>query len=120
MDILIGNAFPLTLVRRSVRIDEKNLSELREIAMDANIHSFWGHQNSLDSAINYLDFNIKPRKGRLPVELNEDNYPVLDNVVFMDCWIVSPQYIDNYRPKIGKEVSVDSIIGWQVLKITWL
>ncbi len=120
MKILIGNAFPLTLIRRKVVIDKANLSELQSLASHSEIYSFWGHENTLKSAIKVLGFDISPLFGRIPVELNDENYPVLFDIVFKECWILSPNFKENFRPKIGEEVSEDLIIGWNTLKISWL
>ena len=120
MKILIGNAFPLTLIRRRVQIDKVKLSQLQKLAVNSEIYSFWGHENTLNSAIKVLGFDISPLFGRVPVELNNENFPVLFNTVFKECWILSPNFKENFRPEIGEEVSEDLIISWDTLKITWI
>ncbi|MCX6878610.1 MAG: hypothetical protein NTW21_33065 [Verrucomicrobia bacterium] len=43
---LLGNAFPLTLVRRPVRIEPHPLDELRQAIAARGCVSFWGHANA--------------------------------------------------------------------------
>ena len=35
------------------------------------------------------------------------------------CWLLSPDYLEGFRPAIGVEVVPEQIEGWHVLKLTW-
>ena len=39
---------------------------------------------------------------------------------FRKCFILSADYVGNFRPAVGEEVSLEKIKGWQVLKIEWI
>jgi hypothetical protein len=113
--ILIGNSFPLSLIRRKVTIAPAtlNLEGLEEI------YSFWGHENTIQVASDFLGIDLTPKVKRPEIKLNPNNLPELDGVIFTECWIVSPTYKVGFRPAIGEEVEESVIKSWQVLKITW-
>ena len=131
--ILIGNSFPLSLIRRTVRMEPLPLEALQKAASGKTIVSFWGHANTLSIASAYTALDLAPQQpyGRLvsrpsarpshrPIlSLSSKNLPTLDNQTFRECWIVSPDYVSSFRPAIGEEVPPEKIAGWQILKITW-
>jgi hypothetical protein len=120
MKILIGSTFPLVLIRRSVLIRPKTLDILRqELQKSEEIHSFWGHNNTLATANKLLNTNLTPKIERPALYLNENLLPTLDNEVFQECWVLSPNYISGFRPKIGIEVTEKEIMSWNVLNIDW-
>lgn len=121
MDILIGNAFPLALVRRKVEIIPHSIGYLKKVLNkeDVRIYSFWGHDNTLNEASNILGVDLSPIFERPAVELNEFLYPKLLCKVFKECWILSPDFVPGLRPAIGEEVPNNKIIGWHALKIKW-
>ena len=44
--ILVGNAFPFSLVRcNRLIVEQKPISELRDALAGAEVASFWGHEN---------------------------------------------------------------------------
>lgn len=75
--VLLGNAFPLTLVRRSVRIEPRPLDELRREVAARGVVSFWGHDNTLPAARALLGFDPAPATGRPALTLNADLLPLL-------------------------------------------
>ena len=120
MKLLIGSTFPLTLIRTAVCIEPKQLNELAEIITRSDrIYSFWGHENTLPAVNQLLNCDLTPATSRPALALNEDKLPTLDNVTFRECWVVSPDYSEGFRPAIGVEVTSEQIIGWQILKIKW-
>lgn len=118
-NILIGNGFPTSLIRRQVTITPYCIFVLRDQLKDAEIYSFWGHRNTLHAVNSILGVNLTPTEERPSIDLNDKNYPCFQGVEFHDCWIISPNYKENYRPQIGEETPAEQIKSWQVLKIQW-
>lgn len=118
--ILIGSTFPLSLIRRSVLITIENSECLKDLLKQKKVVSFWGHQTTITLANQLLGIDVSPSTSRPALRLTSDNFPTLDGLVFNECWVLSPDYEEGYRPKIGEEVPVDKIVKWQVLKIRWL
>lgn len=118
-NILIGNAFPLVMVRRKVTVEPVSLETLKFQAAGKEICSFWGHNNSLESACEFTDLNLAADTERPEIHLSTEGYLLFDGQTFEECWIVSPNYINDYRPKIGEEVAIEKIESWQILKLTW-
>lgn len=116
--LLIGNSFPLSLIRRKVMIEPARLERLREEIGDAGgVLSFWGHANTLPAAEEAVGRSLAPATERPALELSSDRYPVFQNKTFTECWILSPDYTGNFRPNIGEEVPTEKIRGWQVLRM---
>lgn len=115
--ILIGNTFPLSLIRRAANITPASLEELRRLASTEGFLSFWGHGNTRKAAIDILGFDPAPPHERPALVLSPDNLPSFDGHVFQDVWVLSPNYVSGFRPDPGTEVAADQITSWQVLKI---
>ncbi len=115
--ILLGNTYPLSLIRRPVSIVPTSLDELRRRAQSEGILSFWGHSNTTKVAAEFLGFDPTPHTQRPAITLSQEMLPSLDGQTFNEVWVLSPDYIPGYRPQIGEEVSVNQIAGWQVLRI---
>ena len=121
MKLLIGNSFPLTLIRRSVNISPRPLSDLMEALGNADgVDSFWGHENTLSAVNGLLGIDLTPRESRPALSLDPSGLPGLYGKSYSECWIVSPDYIPGFRPAIGAEVGSDKITGWQILKMEWV
>ncbi len=118
--MLIGSTFPLSLIRRSVLITIEDFERLKDLLKQKKVVSFWGHQTTITVANQLLGVDVNPLTPRPALRLTQDNFPSLDGSVFNECWVLSPDYYEGYRPKIGEEVSSDKISGWQVLRIKWL
>ena len=117
--ILLGNSFPLSLVRRRVVIEPVAIETFRKAAAGAELFSFWGHANTIQAATAMLGFNVAPRESRPALTLDAAGRPTLYGRAFEVCWILSPIYAGNYRPKVGEEVPAEKIVDWQVLKMSW-
>lgn len=117
--ILIGNSFPLSLVRRDVRIEVSSLACLREAAHGCEVVSYWGHENTLGVVESWSGLPLRPPGERPALRLHGDGLIEFDGVVYGDCWVLSPDYRRGYRPSVGVEVQVEDILSWQVLHITW-
>ena len=121
--VLVGNAFSLTLVREGeVRIAPCPLEELTaRLRAGAEVHSFWGHENTRAAAERLLGTGLAPRTPRpaLVPSPEHGGRPMLDGVVFDECWVLSPNYAPGYRPAIGEEVDESRIGGWRLLRLTW-
>ncbi len=115
--VLLGNSFPLSLVRRAVRIELRTLAELRDQVACRGLVSFWGHDNTREAAKHILGFDPAPARERPAIFLSAERLPCLDGVAFDEVWVLSPDYADGFRPKIGVEVLQKQIMGWQVLLI---
>ena len=118
--ILIGNSFPFSLIRcKRLLVESKPLTDLEEVLADAEVVSFWGHENTRAAAEGVLGVSLAPRAERPAVTLSPDKRPMLYGEVFDVCWLLSPDYPGGFRPAIGVEVSPNQIAGWHVLKLTW-
>lgn len=95
------------------------VEELRQLAQSSTVVSYWGHENTRHIAEGMLGVSLKPSTPRPALSLSADGRPMLADEVFSVCWVLSPDYKEGMRPKIGEEVSPDGIAGWQVVKISW-
>ena len=118
--VLIGNSFPLVLIRRRVSIAPVSPEDLRRcLASAEKIVSFWGHRNTLPAAEAFLGIPLTPERERPAISLDEEKFPVMDGKRFTECFVLSPDYRTGFRPAIGQEVTPDQISGWHCLKIQW-
>ena len=117
--ILIGNSFPLSLIRTNVSLMQKSVDELRWALLHKEVASFWGHENTRPWAEELLGVSLRPQVSRPVLTLAANCFPMLDGEVFDECWVLSPNYKGVGRPKIGEEVQPSQIVGWQVVKIDW-
>lgn len=118
--ILIGNSFPLSLIRRKIFIEPVPLDDLRQAIEDSDgIVSFWGHSNTLPAAEEAIGQSLAPATERPVLSLSPEGLPSLNQQIFNECWVLSPDYTENFRPKVGEDVSPEKILGWQVLRMDW-
>lgn len=120
--LLVGNTFPMTLIDRVVTINPIGIEEARQeltLAVDLGLlRSFWGHQNTLETAIRMLGCPaLRPRNDRIPIILNDERYPGVDGVFAENVLVLSPRYPNGFRPSIGVEVTEHEILGWQALMV---
>ena len=117
--ILVGNSFPLSLVRRAVLLRPVELSEFQRACVGRRVVSFWGHANTLSLASRFAGCDLSPLCARPVIRCSEAGYPCLDGEEFRECWVLSPDYIMDFRPAVGEELPADKIAGWQILHLTW-
>ena len=118
--VLIGNSFPMVLIRRRVTIAPVSEKEVRQRLLSAGkVVSFWGHLNTLSAAEAFLGIQLKPPQERPAITLDEEKLTVLDGERFIECFVLSPDYRTGFRPAVGQEVTQDNISGWHCLKIQW-
>lgn len=117
--VLIGNSFPLSLIRRPVRIEPRPIHELITLIHQRGLASFWGHENTVAAASTILCADLRTKAARPALALSDDGSPVFEGTTFNECWILSPDYAPGFRPEIGIEVSPDKILDWQALRIRW-
>ena len=117
--ILIGNGFPMNLIRQEVKITPMDICEFRKLLKISKPVSFWGHENTLKNASDFIGIDLTPAEERPVVQLTEDGYPIYNGCEFRKCFILSADYVGNFRPAIGEEVALDKIKGWEVLLIEW-
>ena len=117
--ILIGNSFPLSLIRQTVKIEPCSLTELLEKLQSSSIYSFWGHFNTLPAVKHLLEYDLTPTENRPVLTLSSNCKPQYAGLEFSECWILSPDYIEDFRPAIGEEIPPEKIKSWQCLKITF-
>jgi hypothetical protein len=117
--VLVGNSFPLSLIRRQVTIAPVPLDHVRrELAAGAFV-SFWGHRSTLHVANALLGVDVTPTTERPALSLTPDNLPTLDGIVCRACYVLSPDYIPGFRPQPGEQVEAEKITGWQALRMEW-
>ena len=118
--VLVGNAFPFSLVRcRRLVVEDATLEALKAALAGAEVASFWGHANTRAAAEAVLGVSLAPRSERPALTLSPEGLPMLDGDAFDTCWLLSPDYPEGFRPAIGTEVGPEQIEGWHVLKLTW-
>lgn len=117
--ILIGNTFPLSLVRRPVRIQPAQPGELKQAVAGKRVVSFWGHESTRAQAESVAGVPLAPDTERPAIQLQESGLPSLAGQTFCECWVLSPDYRNDFRPATGTEVPAELIAGWQILRITW-
>lgn len=117
--LLIGNGFPMNLIRQEVNITPMDICDFRKLLKIAEPVSFWGHENTLKNASDFIGIDLTPTVERPVVTLNESGFPIYNGCEFRKCFILSADYVANFRPAVGEEVSLEKIKGWQVLKIEW-
>ena len=118
--VLIGNAFPLSLVRgHRVTIEELSLDELRQMLNASEPDSFWGHENTRAIAEATLGVSLKPAVERPAMVLDSEGYPMLDGRSYKVCYVLSPDYTPGFRPQIGAEVAAADIHAWHALRLEW-
>lgn len=118
-NILIGNSFPLSLIRRAVLIRPADPMEFHVACMGRRIVSFWGHANTLAAASQYAGVELTPGSERPVIGLSAEGYPCFDGEEFRECWVLSPDYEGDFRPRAGEEVPAEKICGWQILRLIW-
>ena len=114
--LLVGNTFPMTLIRRHVEITPIDLAEAK-LMVEKGIKSFWGHKNTIAVAEQQLGVNVAPESERPALSLSNEGFPMLDGEVFSQVLILNPLYVSGFRPQIGETVPPDKFIGWHALLI---
>lgn len=118
--ILIGNSFPLTLIRgHRVVCEEIALDTLRTVLAVGCVASFWGHENTRVVAEAILGVGLKPACDRPALGLDPEGYPVYEGVRHRVCYVLSPDYVEAHRPAVGEVVSVAAIRAWHALRLVW-
>lgn len=116
--VLLGNTYPLNLVRRRVSIEPCSIEDA--VAMlGAGFASFWGHTNTAAAAKAQLGFDVLPKTERPALKLNEEQLPTLDGETYTKVLVLSPSYRPGFRPAIGVEVEAGDIVGWEPLLVTF-
>ena len=118
--VLIGNSFPLPLIRRAVTIRPWPLRRLKTLLASRPVVSFWGHENTRSAGESILGVSLAPAAERPALALSPDRLPALDGASFSSCYVLSPDYRPGFRPAPGVEVPPRQISGWSLLRIDWL
>jgi hypothetical protein len=137
MKILIGNTFPITLIRRPAKIivdgyfandstgkvkkDPKIRFGIKDYVYESRdeIASFWGHSNTVKAASDFLGVDLTPKTERPVLKLSANSLIEFDGVEYSEVIICSPDYVENFRPAVGEEVGPDKIKGWQLLIVNF-
>ena len=117
--VLTGNSFPLNLIRRPVRITPVSLEEYCSVLAETDWKSYWGHTNTLEVVRQICGYDLTPGMERPALTLDAAGYPQFENESYRECYVLSPEYQQGYRPGITEEVTKDKICGWHVLHIEW-
>lgn len=115
--VLLGNTFPLTLVRREVRIYPITVDEAKALLTIAGFNSFWGHTNTATVAKAQLGFDVMPKTERPALVIDEDGLPGLNGEHSDTIVVLSPTYRSGFRPAMGQEVTEADIVGWEPLLV---
>lgn len=123
--VLVGNTFPLTLVRGwKVEIEEVGAEALRgALASGAAVRSFWGHAETQGAAEAFLGVatgTLTPRVPRPALRLGSEGLPELDGERFAECHVLSPDVAGGGRPAPGQAAAPSAITGWHVLRLRWV
>lgn len=119
MEFITGNTYPMSLIRRAVRITPVTMDYYRERLSKGNWESFWGHANTLEVAKTECGYDLTPKTERPAMVLDEEGFPMLYGKQYKECLVLSPEYVPGYRPTIGKEDRAEDIQAWHVLRIEW-
>lgn len=119
LGLLLGNSFPMSLIRRPVYIVPRERSALLSALQNRTLFSFWGHDNTLLAASRYLGCDLTPPQRRPVISLDASALPCFWGRSFHECWLLSPNYVANFRPAPGQEVPESAIASWQVLHLSW-
>lgn len=119
MKFLIGNSFPLNLIRRPVHIVPETLENLRNMLAAGNWKSFWGHSNTLQTVNELTGFDLSPKMERPALSIDEMGFPQLYGESFSVCWILSAELQNGFRPSLKSELGREDIIQWRVLRMEW-
>lgn len=115
---LVGNTFPLTLVRRECVIKPISFDDaLARLA--GGVASFWGHTNTLAAAKQQLGVDVSPATERPALKLDDNGLPSLDGAVYKEVLVLSPSYAPGFRPQVGVEVKAEEILGWEPLLVSF-
>jgi hypothetical protein len=118
--LLVGNTFPLTLIRAPLRFTPRTHAEWHlALAQSQGILSYWGHGNSLGAASAWAGVDLTPATDRPAIVLDDRQRPGLDGQSFTHCWVLSPNYAPGFRPKEGEVAPTEAILGRQALEIVW-
>lgn len=117
--MLVGNTFPMTLLRRRVVATPVGIDLLRQEIARRPVASFWGHENTLEAASQIAGASLKPARSRPILTLDAEALPTLDGHTFHECWVLSPNYVTDLRPASGEEIDAKQIAEWKVLRLEW-
>lgn len=118
--ILIGNTFPIAMIRRKVSIYPISIEGLRGIVLNTGkICSYWGHVNTIQAAQEILGIKFPTEDFRKPLKLSSEGYPMWGDEEFKKCYALSPNYRNGFRPSINMEVSLAEIVSWNALVLEW-
>ena len=116
---ITGNTFPINLIRRKVRIVPETFENYCAALNQGQWESFWGHANTLPIVNSLVGKDLTPKIERPAISIDNLGYPSLFGKSYSECWILSPNYIENFRPAIGVEVKASDIKSWDVLHMFW-
>lgn len=116
--VLLGNTFPLTLVRRAAIIRPIGMEDAKHL-LEGGFVSFWGHSNTAAVAKAQLGVDVSPDTERPALVLDEDGLPGIGGYHTDKVLVLSPTYRSGFRPAIGVEVSEADIVGWEPLLVTF-
>lgn len=123
--LFVGNTFPITLVPEdgNIIMYQISLEEAKKLIAESDVESFWGHQNTLKSAVKILGDKIRPKIDRPALKLEKGRYIrywILNNKESNKILILSPIYQEGFRPQIGVEVTEEQILGWRPILIQYV
>lgn len=117
--VLTGNSFPMNLIRRTLQIRIISLDEYRDVLATTEWKSYWGHTNTLQVVKSVCGYDLTPFSERPALTLDSEGYPALDGESYRECYVLSPEYEDGYRPALNAEVPLEKIRNWHVLHMIW-
>lgn len=114
--ILFGNTYPVGLISRKAIFSPISMGDALDHLNDG-FESFWGHSDTLVAVSDELGVDATPRESRPAISLDGNQLPTLFGSSFDRVIVMSPTYIDGFRPTYGEEVEPEKIISWECLLI---
>ena len=119
--LLIGNSFPLALIKIPVRIFPLSLQLVRQMLRNAkSVTSYWGHDNTLRSISELLEEDLTPHTPRPSLLIDPFGCPVMGGKAFSHCIVASPVFPTGIRPNSNDQSKIlKDLTGWNFRLIDW-
>lgn len=112
---LITNSYPFSLVRREVHVRPVDMEWVKGKLNNSYFGSAWGHANTINTINQMLGVDVTPTEERPAIVLSEEGFPMLNGETFHSVIVISPDFVEGYRPDLREEITEDVIIGWHAL-----
>ena len=110
----------MSLFQRRATVEPRPTSALREEIRRRpaqSVHSYWGHENTLQAAGDLLGVSVVPRTPRPSLHLDQSGFPSLDGQSFSEVWVLTARFPTGFRPAANQELALGDIESWHVVHI---